>query len=314
MQNNGHFEELIPVILRSIPYILQSHVFKAYCALENLYAEKPHWSQQTWEYCTEIIRTDEPKVEGIIAPKLMEIDEIVDPTSGRDFGPDWILGRGLMPLSYWAMHKKYEELGFADLFQQYLNKALDHPKYLGHEISVLAGNWQFYNDVLSSEEPSERMQLFLQRFTEFAVTTFDSGNDTVFDHPPIDATPSETEILHEALSNPGFFGHNVLAFVWSQRIKSIMDEGQYKASLYNLTVMNRWHSFGEAPKQVNPLDKDWTESILDERFERYFADGPTNIHQITLADALLWVWNHHPEHRRLCAANILCFTNGVSPN
>ena len=88
MQNHGHFQGVIPVALRSRPYTLQSQVFKAYCALENVCAEKPHWDQQTWEYCSEIIRTDEPKAQEIIAKKPMEIDEIVDPTSGRDFGPD----------------------------------------------------------------------------------------------------------------------------------------------------------------------------------------------------------------------------------
>ena len=34
MKNQRRFEELIPHALRSIPYIVQTHVFKAYCALE----------------------------------------------------------------------------------------------------------------------------------------------------------------------------------------------------------------------------------------------------------------------------------------
>ena len=41
MKTKENFKELIPYALRSIPYILQSHVFKAYCALENLYVERP---------------------------------------------------------------------------------------------------------------------------------------------------------------------------------------------------------------------------------------------------------------------------------
>ena len=36
--------------------------------------------------------------------------------------------------------------------------------------------------------------------------------------------------------------------------------------------------------------------------DRLIREGPVNIHQITLADALLWVSQSHPELRGLCAA------------
>ncbi len=313
MRNERHFEALIPGALRSVPYILQSHVFKAYCALESLRAHRPQLPSEVWQYCCEIIEGDEPKVGGLIAPALQELDEIVDSTSGRDFGPDWILSRGLIPLSYWAMGKKHEELGFEGLFRSYIDKALDHPKYLGHELSVFAGHWYFFQAVLAEEESSERMGLFIQRFTEFAVATFHSGNDTTFEHPPIDIVPSETEILTEALTNPGFFGHNVLAFVWAKRLKPLMTDEQYNTAMRSLTVMNRWSPFGKPPAVLEPLAVDWSEEDLDVHLTRFFPDGPTNIHQITLAEALVWVWNHHPEMRRRCAANVVCFTRDVRP-
>ena len=313
MQNNQHFAALIPHTLRSIPYILQTHVFKAYCALENLHAQKPHLPQSVWDYCVDLIENDEPKVSGILAPQLLELKEIVDPTSGRDFGPDWILGRGLMPLSYWAMRKKVEEIGVEGVFQIYLEKALDHPKFLGHEISVFAGNWQFYQDVIAQDPNPENHELFIQRFTEFAITTFAQGNDTVFEHPQIQSTPPESEILLEALHNPAFFGHNILAVVWNRRLKSLMTPEQYETSLYNLTVLNRWHQFGKPPAHLEALQEDWDEATFDAHLTAYFPNGPTNIHQITLAEALLWVWNHHPETRRLVAANVVCFSERSGP-
>ena len=204
MLNHRRFKSLVPYALRSVPYILQSHVFKAYCALENLHAHKPDLPESVWNYCRELIRDDEPKVEGVIAPSLLDIEEIVDHTSGRNFGPDWILGRGLMPLSYWAMHKKVQELGVSGIFQSYLEQALERPMFLGHEISVFAGNWRFYQDVISHDPSSENHTLFLQRFTEFVTTTFAHGNDTVFDHPEIDSVPTYAQLLREALHNPSF--------------------------------------------------------------------------------------------------------------
>lgn len=313
MKNNHRFEALIPFALHSIPYILQTHVFKAYCALENLYAQKPHLPDTVWDHCVELIQNDEPKVDGIIAPKLLELEEIVDPTSGRDFGPDFILSRGLMPLSYWAMHKKVEELGFSGVFQWYLEQALERPIFLGHEISVLAGNWQFYTDVIADNPDPEQVALFHQRFTEFATTTFAHGNARVFDHPAIDEVPPDSEILNEALHNPGFFGHHVLAFVWAQRVRSVMTDEQCETTRYNLTVLNRWHQFGHPPTRLEPLSVDWDEGALDEHLTAFFLDGPTNIHQITLAEALLWVWNEYPACRRLVAANLACFTQGTRP-
>jgi len=314
MKNNHRFEALIPFTLRSIPYILQTHVFKAYCALESLYAHRPHLPDKVWDYCADLIQNDEPKVDGIIAPELLELEEIVRlGASGRDFGPDFILGRGLMPLSYWAMHKKVQELGFPGVFQLYLEQALERPIFLGHEISVLAGNWQFYTDVIAENGDPEQVTLFHQRFTEFVTTTFAQGNATVFDHPTIDEVPPDPEILKEALHSPSFFGHHVLAFVWAQRIRSIMTDEQYETTRYNLTVLNRWHQFGRVPTRLEPLSVDWDDKTLDEHLTAYFLDGPTNIHQITLAEALLWVWNEYPAYRRLVAANVVCFTQGTAP-
>ena len=92
-----------------------------------------------------------------------------------------------------------------------------------------------------------------------------------------------------------------------------MDEQQRESARYNLTVLNRWHAYDEEPKTVSPYNKVWSEEALDEHFRSFFLEGPTNIHQITLADALLSTWNNYPQLRSFCAANILCFTAGASP-
>lgn len=313
MENHRHFTELIPYALRSIPYILQSHVFKAYCALENLYVCKPHLPKEVWEHCVALIRDDEPKVAGVIAPELLEIEEVVDHTSGRDFGPDWILARGLMPLSYWAIHKKIKTEGFPSLFQSYLTQALKGPIVLGHEISVLSGNWQFYRDVIAQSPHPEHHTLFSQRFTEYVTTTFAHGNDTTFEHPKIDEVPSSTLLLREALHNPGFFGHNVLACVWAERLKPYVSPEDYQQLCHNLTVLVRWHEFGQPPYHLEACSEAWSEETLDEHLVAFFLQGPTNIHQITLAEVLISTWNKHPAHRDLVAANLKCFMQGTRP-
>ncbi len=314
MDNTRHFEDLIPLALRSVPYIFQSHLCKAYIALENLYAQKPHLPDSVWEHCVDIVRNDEPKVDGLIAVELLKIQSIVDRTAGRDFGPDWIISRGLMPLSYWAMRTKYRELGFEGLFESYAEKALNHPTDLGHELSLLSGYWHFYQHVLKAPRPTDDLdvELFIQRFTEFVIVTFAGYKEPEGEPLQVDNVPSRSELVGEALTYPGFFGHNVIAVVWAQRISSVLRPMQSRRMMHNLSLLTRPAPDSSA-KTLSPLQSTWTGEELDSELTQFFLDGPENIHQITLADALLWVWGNHPEHQALCAANLVCFTQGTRP-
>ena len=205
MESAARFTDLIPYVLRSVAYVHQSHTCKAYCALEQLYVSRPNLPSEVWDHCVALIRDDEPKVSGLITPELYELDEIVDSTSGRDFGPDWILGRGLMPLSYWAMRKKVSEQGFEPVLRGYIAQALERPRYLGHEVSILSAHWQFYRDVVRALTPEDQA-LHLQRFTEYITATYASGGGDIIEHPELQEVPSEEELLSSALRNPGFFG------------------------------------------------------------------------------------------------------------
>ena len=313
MENTRHFTDLIPYVLRSVPYVHQSHTCKAYCALEQLYASKPHLSDEVWKYCVAIIREDEPKVQGVIAPELLEIDEFVDPTSGRTFGPDWILGRGLMPLSYWAMHRKVQDLGFTRVLQAYTHQALEHPRYLGHEISILAAHGQFYREVVAHLPREEDHILYLQRFTEYITATYASGEGDRIAVSEIEHVLTEDKLLVQALRNPGFFGHHILAFVWGTRLKPWLDEAQQHKLRYSQTVLSNGYGHETAPQLLTPINQAWSETEFDHHLTHFFLEGPKNIHQITLAEALLWCWTHHQEHRGLVAANLLCFTDRARP-
>ena len=314
MRNEHHFDELVFPALKSVPFILQSHACKGYLALENLRAHYPQWASEMWQYCVSLMNEDEPKIENLVAPELLDLPFFIDHTSGREFGPDWILKHGLMPLSYWSMRKKIQELGFEQIFQSYLTKALDHPIYLGHELSILSSYWIFYKTVLESHPNKTRfMEFFIQRFTEFVHVTFEGRNNIVFEHPQIQSIPIESKLLEEALRNPGFFGHHVLAFIWTRRLRSVITNTQYQTAMRNLTMLVRWHPDGEKIGNLQPISENVSEKELEERFQIFFNKGPRNVHQITLADALLSVWRNHPEHRGLCLANLAAFTVATRP-
>lgn len=313
MQNNRQFSYLVPYVLRSVAYIHQSHTCKAYCALEQLYAIKSNLPDEVWHYCTSMIIEDEPKVQGVIAKELLELEAITDSTSGRDFGPDWILGRGLMPLSYWAMCKKVDSLGFEGVIKLYADKALEQPRYLGHEVSILSAHWEFYRTVVSQLANEEDQVLYLQRFTEYITATYANGALDLIEHPKVEAIQSEEELLLNALRQPGFFGHHVLAFVWGTRLKPYLSQSQQDKLNYTQTVLNGGYGYENEPRLLDPLEFDWSEKELNDQLTRFFLEGPKNIHQITLAEALLWCWGQYPQYRRLIAANLLCFTDRVRP-
>jgi hypothetical protein len=312
MRNLEHFTDLIPYILRSIPYVYQSHTCKAYCALENLYAHKSHFPNDIWDYCSSKIKNDEPKVRDVIAPELFDIDEIGDHTSGRNFGPDWILGHGLMPLSYWAIHQKVQQVGFENLIKEYIVKALEFPRFLGHEISILSAYWKFYNEVIIDSSDEQQKTLFLQRFTEYVVVTFSSGESDVIEGPISERSYSEEEVLLQSLTNPGFFGHHIIAVVWGRRLKPLLDEEQIQRLFHNLMIINGG-TMEDVPSLVKPIDKDWSEAEFDELLITFLRDGPKNLHQLTLSEALLWCWSNYSQYRNMIAANLICFTNGTRP-
>ena len=84
--------------------------------------------------------------------------------------------------------------------------------------------------------------------------------------------------------------------------------------LYNLTVLVRWHEYGNAPSHLHAHTISWSESVFDQHLIRFFLQGPVNIHQITLAEVLVDIWKQYPQYRDLVAANILCFTQNTRPN
>ncbi len=88
---------------------------------------------------------------------------------------------------------------------------------------------------------------------------------------------------------------------------------QLRSARYNLTVLVHWLPDGEEIIRLRSVDAQVSYQKLTDRFHAFFLKGPRNIHQITLADALWWVWQQYPAHRRLCLTNLDTFTLGTRP-
>ena len=217
-----------------------------------------------------------------------------------------------MPLSYWAISQKVEQMGFENVLREYIIKALEHPRLLGHEISILSAYWKFYNEVLSESSDEHRRTLFVQRFTEFVVTTFSRGEGDVIDGPLPERIYTEEEVLFQSLKNPGFFGHHVLAFVWGKRLSPLLSEEQLHRLFHNLMIINGG-TREDVPALVEPIDTEWDEVEFDEHLIHFLREGPSNIHQLTLSEALMWCWSNYSHHRNRIAANLICFTKGTRP-
>ena len=143
--------------------------------------------------------------------------------------------------------------------------------------------------------------------------TFSNGDHDVLEQPEFETIYSEEELLFHALSNPGFFGHHVLAFVWGRRLKPRLPQEEWLHIDRTQMVLNGEYESEDASHRVQALHTRWSEDEFDRHLIQFFREGPQNIHQITLAEALLWCWVHYPKYRNLIAANLLCFTKGTRP-
>ncbi len=297
-------------VVRHVPYIHQGHGIKGLLSLDQLMKKFPHWEPKVWEKAMHFLETDEPKVSRLFHKDFETLEKIVDPTEGRDFGPNHILGEGIYPLSYWAMWKKYQELGLKNLLLSYVDKAVDRISFLGHEISILSAYLEFSEVIQGNEE----LELYtMERFTEFMTASYlvkveASATDGV------DPEISELSVLKACLTNPSFYGHNILAFCWLQRGARFLNAQQYRKSLQAISKLSK-----KNPKATKAKEMLAAVSVVnDEEFEKalldLFVDGPPNNHQYTLSAALSNLWDKYPEKeiRHLILANTKYFKD--TPN
>lgn len=282
-------DQLLEKALYSSASIHQPHSLKAYLAASYLNGYFAN-SGNVWFKTSELIDQTEIGVLG-------EYSATVQAPKFSEFRVHRILKRGVYPAAYAALMQWYENQGFQDIFANYVSQASRTSEYLSHNVTILLALHRVYRELEPSQIPA-----FLNRFTEFVTSTNSDGDQNIYAGEVVGLD----KVLQACLKQFGFFGHNLITLTWILRCKEVLSKEQYDAMLFNL--------YRQANSPLEDPDDEIDQAILaqcqssdnsDEFYNnvhRLVFKYTSNLHQITLADALCFLRERFPEH----AAELKC--------
>jgi hypothetical protein len=199
-----------------------------------------------------------------------------------------LMARAVIPVSYGALRTWVDSVGVEAVVCNYLEQACLAPEYLGHRLSILLGfleAWPNYRD------SSDRI-LFIDRLAEFILACqfqleapTDAGK---FAHP----MSSWDEALSAALQQPGFFGHHLICLAWAGRSRDVLTDRQFSHAMAWVVQA----SLTQYPDEEDNVFIDIMEdaavanAALEITLQNLLTRGEPNIHLLTLADSIAWLW------------------------
>ncbi|MCC4854860.1 hypothetical protein LMH78_03510 [Vibrio lentus] len=288
-------EQLLEKALYSSTSIHQPHSLKAYLA-SNYLNGYFSTTDNVWFKTSELIDQTEIEVLG-------EYSATLQAPKFTDFRIHRILDNGVYPASYAALMQWHENKGFQDIFSHYVSQASQTSEYLSHNVTILLALNRVYRELEPSQVPA-----FLNRFTEFVTSTRSDGDQSTDTCEVVDLD----KVLQACFKQFGFFGHNLITLTWILRCKEDLSKEQYDAMLSNL--YRQVHSPLEDPDDeidqaifAQCESSDNSDEFYD-NVHRLVFGYTSNLHQITLADALCFLHERIPEHTAelKCVAEYQC--------
>ena len=276
-------DQLLEKALYSSASIHQPHSLKAYLAANYLngYFTK---SYNVRLKTSELIDQTEIEILG-------EYSAMLQAPKFTDFRIHRILDNGVYPASYAALMQWHENKGFQDIFSHYVSQASQTSEYLSHNVTILLALNRVYRELEPSQVPA-----FLNRFTEFVTSTRSGGDRS----PDTRKVVELNSVLQACFKQFGFFGHNLITLTWILRCKEELSKEQYDSMLSNL--------YRQANSPLEDPDDEIDQAILaqcqssahsDDLYDnihRLVFGYTSNLHQITLADALCFLHERFPAH------------------
>ncbi|MDN3650155.1 hypothetical protein QWZ13_14640 [Reinekea marina] len=276
-------EGLLECALYSSASIHQPHALKAFLAASFLQTAFEQ-NDAIWSQVSKLISKSELTVTGefsvqVEAPKFSQV------RIAR------ILQSGIYPAAYQAMWQWHEQKGFESIFEFYADLASKQSDTLSHNITILLAFKCMYPLLKSGQIP-----VFLNRMTEFVTSTY-----YIHSSFPISRNSKEislSTLLDACLKQPHFFGHNLISLAWLIRSKETFTPTQL-AQIY-------LHLYNQATLPLEDPEDMLDESILkslesssatfQQNINALIFDDCINLHQVTLADALVLLEKEFPSH------------------
>ncbi|MFQ3230191.1 hypothetical protein [Reinekea sp.] len=275
--------ELLEKALHSSASIHQPHALKAFIAAQYLSVTLPD-CDGLWLQVSELISKSELSVTGSIS-EMVEAPEFSEVRISR------ILSGGIYPAAYLALAQWYERKGFEDIFAHYIAEAASHSEYLSHNVTILLALNTVYQQLTVAQTTP-----FLNRMTEFLTSTFER-NSSVVPSNPVKA-PSFSELLEVSIKQPSFFGHNLITLAWLIRCEAMLNSEQLSKMSYHLYLQAT--SPLDDPDDalditiLNGIELISSEDEFHKKLSALIFDTCDNLHQVTLADALVYLQQQFP--------------------
>lgn len=292
--------ELLNNALYRSATIHQPHALKAFLAAQNLsklFGQIEGHKMAIWQHTADLIEQSEIQVEGSFVKR-------VEASSLTEFRIHRVLELGIYPVAYQAVYQWHNTKGMSEIFAHYIHIASGNDEYLSHNMTILLAFNRLYPQL-----DAVQITPFLERLTEFITASFTSKKATplIENHPPYDFK----DLLNVCLEQPSFFGHNLITLTWIMRCKADLT-ATHEACLYS-------NLYQQATRPLEDPDDVLDEALFavsqstrhQARFyqslQHLVFDTCHNLHQVTLADALLYLDEQFPEERaRISRVAVLC--------
>ena len=271
--------------LSRISTIHQQHSIKCFHAI-NYLKNQFNWPKQDWVKIDELVELEEPLHDVHILSEQSSVESVVRRRR------HWVLAHALYPHSYYVMLDWFNEAPFNEIFEYYLSQAVAQKEYLNHHISILLA----FKNTHPLLENSEQTYLFIERFCEFVTATFYGNNHLSF---PVGSAIKQpvfeiNTVFEACLNKPGFWGHNIITFACLIQSKDDIGDSNLKQLLANLYEQCFWKFEDESDtpliqKTNHPIAE---QNVLERVCHRLLFSNSSNLHQITLASSLVYLFEH----------------------
>ncbi len=274
-------EELVDQAVGRVALFHCQHSIKCCLAIHRLLDRFPDWGVDAGTRLADTMG-EEPPVDAL-GDRLPH---------DLDWGGDCrgILEKGLFAAAYVAMRNLVRDSSLDAVLSEYVDRACNDPEHLGHNVSILCA---FLGMLPLLEGRDDRLGLFLDRLTEFVTAAFHNiQNRLVFDARPMpDHEPTQQEVLRAAFKQPGYFGHQLLTSVWSRRYRGQLGADGYSNAIRGIWETSHWEIPEKNRFSIEPTERPLDDERFAEAVRGLALHGPKNIHRVTLAEALVDLWD-----------------------
>jgi hypothetical protein len=283
--------ELLEPAVSHLSTLSAPHAPKAVLSVLRLAARFPNLPAEHWREAWRLAGLETgPRAVGLFA-ETVGLPETASPATAECAAE--LAAQGLLPLAYPAFQAWVAEAGFEAVVVHYRGRAAREPGYLGHGFTV----WCSF---LELAVLLERNQAFIpwatERFCEFVVRAFPAAPVDAFPLPAPPSTPPEItreELMSAALSRPGYFGHALLSLAALLRHGERLIREEWRAQAWaQLGATARLYPDAEDHERL-PVGAR-APANMEEMVVALSLGERSDVHNLTLADALCTLWHHFP--------------------